>query len=112
MGTFGGESVAAHCPFSGRPISVSDLFSGAFEIEHLIPFPGAVDSINTRSYPPAMRTVSGGTDTYVKRLAAVRGIINGKRLWRAAKFYREMQWRFSADAMENLRKKTVVWQEC
>lgn len=102
------------CPFSGRPISVSDLFSGAFEIEHLIPFSRSFDdSINNK--------VISSRDA--NRFKAERtpyeafGNSPGNYKWeeivaRSENLPREMQWRFSADAMENLRKKMVVWQEC
>lgn len=90
------------CPFSGRPISVSDLFSGAFEIEHLIPFSRSFDdSINNK--------VISSRDA--NRFKAERtpyeafGNSPGNYKWeeivaRSENLPREMQWRFSADAME------------
>lgn len=90
------------CPFSGKLISATDLFSGAFEIEHLIPFSKSFDdSINNKviAFRDANRFKAERTPY------EAFGSSPGDYKWeeivaRSENLPREMQWRFSPNAME------------
>lgn len=90
------------CPFSGRPISVSDLFSGAFEIEHLIPFSRSFDdSINNKVISSRDANRFKAERTPYEAFGSSPGNYKWEEIVaRSENLPREMQWRFSADAME------------
>lgn len=90
------------CPFSGKPISVADLFSGAFEIEHLIPFSKSFDdSINNKVIAFRDANRFKAEQTPYEAFGSSPGSYKWEEIVaRSENLPREMQWRFSPDAME------------
>lgn len=90
------------CPFSGKQISVNDLFSGEFEIEHLIPFSRSFDDgINNKviSSREANRFKAEHTP-YEAFSSSPKGYQWSDIVARSENLPPEMQWRFTAGAMD------------
>jgi len=87
-------------PFTGRPISLSDLHSDAVEIEHILPFGETLDN------SPANKTLAFRGENRLKGNlspgeAAERGIFDQHAMIERTKHLpRNKAWRFLPDAMQ------------
>lgn len=95
------------CPFSGTPIAITDIFSGGFEDEHLLPFSRSYDDRrankvlsarewNRRKGNKSPFEAFGASEDWPNILARVQNL-------RADK-----QWRFGEDAWAKLEGKDGV----
>ncbi len=90
------------CPFSGRRISVSELFSPAFEIEHLIPFSRSLDdSRANKVIADQMANKKKGNQTPYEAFGNdPQGYEWSAIFERSKKLPNAQRWRFQQDAME------------
>jgi len=95
------------CPFSGRPIAVSDIFNGDFEEEHILPFSrsyndGQVNKVlssrewNRRKGSKSPFEAFGHTEDWPRILARAQNLPDTKR------------WRFREDAWTKLEGRDGV----
>lgn len=96
-----GRNVADRCsPFTGRQICLSDLHSGAVEIEHILPYGETLDN------SPANKTLSFRDENRRKGklspgAAAEQGIFDQEQIVERTKHLpRNKAWRFLPDAMQ------------
>lgn len=86
------------CIYTGQQISIEMLFSGAVEIDHILPFSETLDDSN------ANKLVCLREANRVKRRRSPYEAFGNTRAWddiaaRAAQLPREKRWRFEPDAM-------------
>lgn len=100
------DQVKRMCPFCGRQIEASALFTSDFEIEHLLPFSDTFDDsrankvISCRSCN-RIKAKRSPHETFSNRV----GYDWEKILARASELPKGKQWRFKADAMEQFKEK-------
>lgn len=92
-----------HCPYTGKPISISKLFDSEIEIEHILPFSRTLDnspSNLTVAYREANRLKTNLSPAEAAErhpdLFNLPEIINRVR---SSTMPKNKQWRFEADAM-------------
>lgn len=93
------------CPFSGRQISITDMFSHEFEIEHLIPFSLSFDDSpanKTLSYRQANRD-KGNRTPYEAFGHNPAGYDWQEISARAENLPANKKWRFQPNAMEKIK---------
>lgn len=90
------------CPFSGKNIAVSDLFTGEFEIEHLIPFSQSFDDgINNKVISSREANRFKGERTPYEAFGSSPGDYHWSEIVaRSENLPPEMHWRFTAAAMD------------
>jgi CRISPR-associated endonuclease Csn1 len=91
------------CPFSGKPISLTQLMSSEVEIEHLIPYADSLDN------SPANKTVCFTSANRLKGKQTPFEAFGATRDWteiaaRASALPNNKRWRFAPDAREQLSK--------
>lgn len=99
----GKADIVRECPFSGKPISVSDLLNGQmFQIEHLLPFSRTLDDgINNKVISSVEANRYKGNRTPFEAFGESKDGYDWTGIQkRAQKLSYEQQWRFSADAMK------------
>ncbi|MDC0131959.1 type II CRISPR RNA-guided endonuclease Cas9 [Alphaproteobacteria bacterium] len=91
------------CPFSGTLISISDLFNGTIEIEHLIPFSQSLDDskANKTLCTRQANRDKGNRTPYEAFGHNPEGYDWEGILDRASSFPISKRWRFEEDAMES-----------
>ena len=97
-----GEPTDRRCPFSGKMISCADLFNGAAEVEHLIPFSQSLDDSNANK---VICTRDANRDKGQKTPFEAFGHSPAGYHWgeiwaRAQSLSRSRMWRFQKDARE------------
>ena len=108
MGSYSKEPLRKECPFTGKPISVSDLINGQnIQIEHLIPFSRSLDdSLDNKvlAYVEANRFKRNCTP--FEAFGNSPGGYNWEEIVkRSKKLPIEQQWRFSKNAIEIFENK-------
>lgn len=101
------ENPAARCcPYSGRPISIENLFSGEVEIEHILPFSRTLDdSIANKTVCLRQANRDKGNRTPFEAFGnSPQGYDWQAITARASKMPRNKRWRFAEDAMERFEK--------
>ena len=101
---YGEKPLSRTCPYSGKPISLSDLLDGnKFQIDHIIPFSRSMDdSMNNKVICSVEYNRRKGNRTPFE---AFGNTPEWKEiLQRAKKLGIEKQWRFAPDAMEHFKK--------
>lgn len=94
------------CPFSGTPISLTDLLNGQkFQIEHLIPFSRSLDdSLDNKVIATVEANRYKGNRTPYEAFGQSKdGYDWNEILHRAKRLSVEQQWRFAKDAMERFK---------
>ncbi|MCZ7643164.1 MAG: type II CRISPR RNA-guided endonuclease Cas9 [Pseudorhodoplanes sp.] len=91
------------CPFSGRPISLTQLMSAEVEVEHLIPYSDSLDN------SPANKTVCFTLANRLKGKQTPYEAFGSTPEWpaiagRAASLPGNKRWRFAPDARERLNR--------
>ena len=91
------------CPFSGKPISLTQLMSPEVEIEHLIPFADSLDN------GPANKTVCFTSANRLKGKSTPYEAFGHTGEWpdiaaRAAALPPNKRWRFAPDAREQMTR--------
>lgn len=91
------------CPFSGRPISLSQLMSAEVEIEHLVPYADSLDN------SAANKTVCFTSTNRLKGKQTPYEAFGSSPEWaaisaRAASLPGNKQWRFAPDARDRLKR--------
>ncbi|MCB1562713.1 MAG: type II CRISPR RNA-guided endonuclease Cas9 [Alphaproteobacteria bacterium] len=93
------------CPFTGKQIGIHDIFSGEFEIEHLLPF--------SRSYndSPANKVLSHRSANRIKGNRSPYEAFGHTPEWsdilaRAENLPKNKRWRFKEDAWEIAKGKS------
>ena len=94
------------CPFSGKPITISDLFNGNAEIEHLLPFSFSLD--NSRANKVICTRQANrdkGNQTPYEAFGHNPAGYNWSEIHdRAQQLPKSRQWRFQKDARERWAK--------
>ena len=90
------------CPFSGNPISITDLFNGEAQIEHLIPFSSSLDDSNSNKVVCTRQANQDkGQNTPFQAFGHSPNNYNWHEIYERAKCLPESkQWRFRKDALE------------
>ena len=88
------------CPYTGKPISIHQLFSDEVEIDHLIPWKDSLDD------SPSNKIVSFKSANQRKGKRTPHAAFSGTPDWegisrRASKLRPNKRWRFGADALEH-----------
>ena len=93
------------CPFSGRRISIADLFSAEVEIEHLIPFRRSLDDSRANKVVCTREANrdKGNRTPHEAFGDSPKGYYWHEIFERSGKLPPAKQWRFKPDAME-------IWQ--
>lgn len=105
---YNGDPLTRECPFSGKPISLTDLLNGQkFQIEHLIPFSRSLDdSLDNKVLSSVQANVYKGNRTPYEAFGQSKdGYKWNEILQRAKNLSIEQQWRFAPDAMEKFAEK-------
>lgn len=107
LGVLSKEPLTKECPFTGRPISVSDLMDGQkVQIEHLIPFSRSLDdSLDNKvlAYVDANR-FKGNRTPYEAFGKSPDGYPWADIMKRAKRLPAGQQWRFAPDAMQKFEQ--------
>lgn len=101
----GGEDFAC-CIYTGKAISIHDLFSSNVEIEHILPYSRTLDdSFNnkTLSYSSANKVKTNQTP--YEAFANNQNYNYNEIINRAEKRLKNKSWRFQSDAMEKFNNK-------
>ena len=99
----GNTAFDRECPFSGKKISIADLFNGQmFQIEHLIPFSRSLDdSLDNKVISSVEANRYKANRTPFEAFGESKDGYNWKEIQsRAKKLSYEQQWRFAPDAMK------------
>lgn len=96
-------AVSRECPFSGRPISLTQLMSAEVEVEHLIPYADSLDN------SAANKTVCFTSANRLKGKQTPYEAFGATPEWpaiaaRAASLPGNKRWRFAPDARERLTR--------
>lgn len=96
-------TISRECPFSGRPISLTQLMSPEVEVEHLIPYADSLDN------SPANKTVCFTSANRLKGKQTPYEAFGSTSEWpeiaaRAANLPGNKRWRFAPDARERLNR--------
>jgi len=102
----GEDPLARCCPYTGAQIPVHELFSGKFELEHILPFSRTLDD------SPANKTLSSlaanrskGNRTPWEAMESGNTSFSQDQLEMAASYLpRNKGWRLGPDAMERYKK--------
>ncbi len=96
------------CPFCGKPISATDLFSGIFHIEHLLPFSRTYDdSINNKVIACSSCNAEKGNRSPFEAWGHDPEKYN-KIMARAELLPKKVQWRFEKNAMEKFNDENKI----
>lgn len=99
----GNTAFDRECPFSGKKISISDLFNGQmFQIEHLIPFSRSLDdSLDNKVISSVDANRYKANRTPFEAFGESKDGYNWKEIQsRAKKLSYEQQWRFAPNAIQ------------
>lgn len=90
------------CPFSGKKISVADLFSSAIEVDHLIPFKFSLDDkISNKVLCTRQANREKGERTPFEAFGNRSDVYNWDEIFERSKQLPEpKRWRFQEDARE------------
>lgn len=103
----GNTAFDRECPFSGKKISIADLFNGQmFQIEHLIPFSRSLDdSLDNKVISSVEANRYKANRTPFEAFGESKDGYNWKEIQsRAKKLSYEQQWRFAPDAMKQFEE--------
>ena len=94
------------CPFSGKNISASQLFSGEVQIEHILPFSRTLDNGFTNltlafSWANALKGNRSPFEAFGSGQHDKEGILWADIIHRIKSLPRNKQWRFGEDAMRH-----------
>lgn len=96
------------CPFCGKPISVTDLFSGIFHIEHLLPFSKTYDdSINNKVIACSSCNAEKGNRSPFEAWGHDKNKYN-EIIARVELLPKKVQWRFEKNAMEKFNDENKI----
>ncbi len=96
------------CPFCGKPISATDLFSGIFHIEHLLPFSRTYDdSINNKVIACSSCNAEKGDRSPFEAWGHDKDKYN-EIMARVELLPKKVQWRFEKNAMEKFNDENKI----